>query len=424
MPTLVPQAISSPIIWTLCILCFLLILWRPRGIAEYWWASGGAVLLVALGLVPLQQAGASIRAGASVYLFLTGMMLLADLARQHGLFDWLAAQALRLSRDSQPRLFTLIYGIGIAVTALMSNDATAVLLTPAVLAVVRRTRTSPLPYLFTCAFIANAASFVLPISNPANLVVFDGHLPPLGTWLRIFLLPAAGAIVITFLLLRWRFRTQLAVPIIDGAPPKPLTQYGRRAGIGILAAATGLLATSAMGGPIGPATLVAGLGVLLFVARSNWRLMRAAAADVSWGVLPLVAALFVLVGALQRAGALQLCLQGLAASAAWPRFLHLASISFSIGIAANAINNLPMGLIAASALGAAHASAEAHSAVLVGINLGPNLSVTGSLATILWLIALRRERIQIGALHFLREGILLMPAALLAAVGLLTLTVR
>jgi arsenical pump membrane protein len=93
-------------------------------------------------------------------------------------------------------------------------------------------------------------------------------------------------------------------------------------------------------------------------------------------------------------------------------------------VAANLLHNLPVGLIGAAATQAAGASPALHAAVLLGINLGPNLSVTGSLATILWLIALRRERIQIGALHFLREGILLMPAALLAAVGLLTLTAR
>lgn len=424
MPTLLPQALASPATWILCILSFVLILWRPRGIAEYWWASGGAILLVGLGLLPLKEAGASIRAGTSVYLFLTGMMLLADLARQHGLFDWLASQALRLSRDSQSRLFALIFGIGVVVTALMSNDATAVLLTPAVLAVVRRTKTSPLPYLFTCAFIANAASFVLPISNPANLVVFDGQMPPLGAWLAMFLLPAAGAIGMTFLVLRWRFRHELASPLVDGVPPAPLRLHGKRAGIGILIAAAGLLATSAMGGPIGPATLIAGLAVLVFVGRTDWRLMRNAASDVSWGVLPLVASLFVLVGALEHAGALRLCVAGLAAAARLPNFLHLAAISFVIGGAANAINNLPMGLIAASALHAAKAGSAEHAAALLGINLGPNLSVTGSLATILWLIALRRENLQIGARHFLREGIFLMPLALLTGVGLLTLLVR
>ena len=100
------------------------------------------------------------------------MMLLAEVARQEGLFDWLAAQAVRHSRGSAKRLFLIVYVVGTIVTVLLSNDATAVVLTPAVYAATRAAKVEPLPYLFVCAFIANAASFVLPISNPANLVVF------------------------------------------------------------------------------------------------------------------------------------------------------------------------------------------------------------------------------------------------------------
>ena len=87
-------------------------------------------------------------------------------------------------------MFGLVYLVGIVVTVFLSNDATAVVLTPAVYAAVLKARTKALPYLFICAFIANAASFVLPISNPANLVVYGKSLPPLIPWLRTFLLPS------------------------------------------------------------------------------------------------------------------------------------------------------------------------------------------------------------------------------------------
>src|SRR5277367_1059167 len=131
------------------------------------------------------------------------MMILAELARENGVFEWLADVAARHAKQSSWRLFVLIYLVGTVVTAFLSNDATAVVLTPAVLAVVRRAKVNPKPYLLVCAFIANAASFVFPISNPANLVVFDQHMPPLGEWLRIFLLPSAASILVTFLFLRW-----------------------------------------------------------------------------------------------------------------------------------------------------------------------------------------------------------------------------
>ena len=145
MPTHPAQFVVWAATWTLCVLVFILIFWRPRDIPEYVWAVAGAVLLVVFRLLPWGAAWTAVRAGTSVYCFLAGMMLLAELARQHGVFDWLAALAMEHAQGSQARLFMLVYGIGIVVTSLLSNDATAVLLTPAVLAVVRRAKTSPLP---------------------------------------------------------------------------------------------------------------------------------------------------------------------------------------------------------------------------------------------------------------------------------------
>ena len=402
--------------WVLCIAVFVLILWRPRRIPESVWAVAGAVLLVVFRLLAPGQAWAAVRAGTSVYLFLAGMMLLAELARQHGVFDWLAAVAMEHSKGSQVRLFILVYSIGIVVTALLSNDATAVLLTPAVLAVVRRTKTSPLPYLFACAFVANTASFVLPISNPANLVVFDGHLPSLGQWLHLFFLPAVVAILATFAVLFWHSRRDLHPPMQNGTPPAALSPMGRRAALGVVLAAGALLVTSAMGGPIGPATFAAGLLAMLFVAGRQMRVMFNALRAISWGVLPLVAGLFVLVEALKNAGALAFSVHGLETAAHSSPVVGLSAVALSFGVMANAINNLPMGLIGAGAVSAAHSSLAMHAAVLLGINLGPNLSVTGSLATILWLIAVRREKIEITGWHFLRVGLVVMPPALLLAV--------
>lgn len=416
MPANLTHIVAWTATWLVCIAAFLLILIRPGKIPEFVWAVGGGALLLAFRLLSPSEAWTAVRAGTSVYLFLAGMMLMAELARQHGVFDWLAELALEHSHGSQIRLFVLIYGIGVAVTALLSNDATAVLLTPAVLAVVRRTKTSPLPYLFACAFVANAASFVLPISNPANLVVFAGHLPTLGQWMRVFLLSAVAAIGATFFLLWWRSRDDLRARIDDGIRPAALDVMGRRAGMGALIGAGALLTTSALGGKVGMAALVAGVLVMLYVARTNGRVMTAAIRHMSWGVIPLVAGLFVMVQALKEVGVLRLLSAALLHAAQWPPIAGFSATSFSVGLLANAINNLPTGLIGAAAVKAAHASMTMHAAVLLGINLGPNLSITGSLATILWLDALQRENVQVTGGQFLRVGAILMPCALIVAV--------
>src|SRR5215831_18202100 len=159
MPALPPAQLIF--VWLSAALAIAGILFRPRQWPEALWACAGAVLLVAAGPLSISEAFHAAGQGADVYLFLTGMMLLSELARLNGVFDWLAAFAVRASRRSRARLFTLIYAAGILVTVFLSNDATAVVLTPAVYAAVKKARADPLPYLFICAFIANAASFVL-----------------------------------------------------------------------------------------------------------------------------------------------------------------------------------------------------------------------------------------------------------------------
>jgi arsenical pump membrane protein len=353
--------------------------------------------------------------GLDVYFFLIGMMLLAEVARKEGLFDWLAAQAVRASRASASRLFLIVYVVGTVVTVFLSNDATAVVLTPAVYAATRAAKVEPLPYLFVCAFIANAASFVLPISNPANLVVFGADIPPLTEWLRYFALPSIAGIAATYALLRFSQRSMLTGEVADAERPMPLTIGGKVVAGGIAATAVVLLFASTFGKDLGLPTLICGAAVTGIVLALSRKSPLPVLGDISWSVIPLVAGLFVLVEGLNRTGVLPWLAEILkGAASASPHATSWAS-GIIVALTSNLINNLPMGLIAATTTQSAHVSQQVTGAVLIGVDLGPNLSVTGSLATILWLIALRREGEHVGALRFLRAGIVVMPPALLLA---------
>ena len=206
------------IIWTIAAVATAGVLIRPFQIPEALWAVAGAALLVLFGLITPQDALHGVAKGLDVYLFLTGMMLLAEVARHEGLFDWLAAVATSHAAGSSRRLFWLTYVVGTVVTIFLSNDATAVVLTPAVAAAVKTAGAEPLPYLMICAFIANAASFVLPISNPANLVIYGSHMPPLAMWLPAYALPSVLSIVATFVVLRWSQRASLTNELEEGDP--------------------------------------------------------------------------------------------------------------------------------------------------------------------------------------------------------------
>jgi len=408
--------------WGIAALATAGVILRPLRIPEAVWAVAGACALVGLGLLPVDAAAAGIRKGVDVYLFLTGMMLLAELARQEGLFDWLAAWAASLARGSASRLFGLVYVVGIIVTVFLSNDATAVVLTPAVSAVTRAAKIEqPLPYLFICAFIANAASFVLPISNPANLVIYGSHMPPLLEWLPRFALPSVLSIAATYVVLRWSQRDALRQSASGDVKVPILSRAGKMTAGGIAATAVVLMLASAFGVQLGLPTCVAGLvtlfAVTVMLRSSPWRFLR----EISWGVIPLVGGLFVLVQALDRSGAIHAVSEYLKAETQRSAICSAAGAGILVGLAANLVNNLPAGMIAGMAVQTANASPDVASAVLIGVDLGPNLSVTGSLATILWLTALRRDGVHVKAWDFLKLGFVVMPPALLLALAALLL---
>ena len=201
-----------------------------------------------------------------------------------------------------------------------------------------------------------------------------------------------------------------------------LGRTGTLAGAGIVLTAVALLISSGLDIQLGLPTAICGVvtaAVVLVVKRASpWSTVK----DISWAVLPLVAGLFVMVEALDKTGLIRMIgdvlhrtAEASATETAWGAGLLVAFVC-------NIMNNLPAGLIAGSSVQGAHVSDQVTSAILVGIDIGPNLSVTGSLATILWLTALKRESLSVSAGQFLKLGALVMPPALvLALAGLILL---
>jgi arsenical pump membrane protein len=422
------MALVSPAhLATWCIVTMALcgVIIRPWKMPEALFAVAGAAALVLLSLITAADAAAAIREGIDVYFFLIGMMLLAELARHEGLFDWLAAHAVLRSKGSPARLFVLVYLVGVAVTIFLSNDATAVVLTPAVYAATRRAGARPLPYLLVCAFIANAASFVLPISNPANLVVYGAHMPSLWTWIREFGAASFFSILLTFIVLRFTQRSELAGQIVREPRPPELAMGGRIAAAGITATAAVLLIASSLDSPLGLPTLLAamatGIAIFSLKRRNPWPVLK----HISWSVVPLVAGLFVLVHGVENTGVLAPVMHLISSQARSSPHATALIAGGSAAVLCNAINNLPVGLLASSIAGGASLTPHITGAILIGVDLGPNLSVTGSLATLLWLVALRREGQDISAWKFLLLGSVVMPPALLASLaGFIWLAIR
>ncbi len=407
---------QSAITWSVSLASIALVLIRPKGLPEAWWAMLGACVLVLCRLISPITAIQAAKKGIDVYLFLIGMMVMSELARREGVFDWVARHAVRASKGSRKRLFVLVYCVGILVTIFLSNDATAVVLTPAVLAAVKTAEAEPFPYLLICAFIANAASFVLPISNPANLVVYSQGMRPLGRWLATFGLPSLVSILTTFVVLRWLSSKRLSGDVRTNVDGQPLSATGKLTLYGIGFLAITLMTASALNLDLGAPACVAGVLVAAAVSLREHRAAKDIVKEISWSVIPLVAGLFVIVEALNGAGALHAAVDVLEEMKTWPPLSAALSSAFGVAFISNAMNNLPSGLISGAAVKAAGATDPLWHAVLIGVDLGPNLSITGSLATLLWLIAIRREGEEIGFWRFLKWGALIMPPALALAV--------
>ena len=296
------MSIATYAIWAICLVATIGVITRPFKLPEAVWAVAGAALLLLFGLMPVGEAWAAVMKGGDVYLFLIGMMLLSEVARAEGLFDWVAEHAVRLANGSTSRLFALVFGVGIVVTTFLSNDATAVVLTPAVYAAAKKAKADPLPMLFACALIANAASFVLPISNPANLVLYGGEMPTLGAWMMSFALPSLLSIGVTFLVLRWVERERLAGNCETLVETGTLSRGGKIALGGIVATAVVLIVASAEGLDLGLPTCIAGIATMVAICVGGRKSPVETLRSVSWAVLPLVAGLFVLVEALASTG--------------------------------------------------------------------------------------------------------------------------
>ncbi|MES3153147.1 arsenic transporter [Sphingomonas faeni] len=415
-----PDTLTEPAtwaIWAICLVATFGVITRPFKLPEAVWAVAGAVLLLVFGLIPLDAAWSAVLKGGDVYLFLIGMMLLSEVARAEGLFDWVAEHAVRLADGSISRLFALVFGVGIVVTIFLSNDATAVVLTPAVYAAAKKAKADPLPMLFACALIANAASFVLPISNPANLVLYGGKMPSLAAWMASFALPSLLSIGVTFVVLRWVERERLTGRCETMVETGALSQGGRIAFGGIVATAVLLIAASAKGYDLGLPTCLAGVATMVAICIGRRTSPLATLRCVSWAVLPLVAGLFVLVEALASTGVIAMLARWLAASAARSPTIAAGAAGTILAFGSNLMNNLPAGLIASTTLHQAHVPQIVTDGLLIGVDVGPNLSITGSLATILWLTAIRREGEDVGFWRFLKVGAVVMPPALFAALG-------
>jgi arsenical pump membrane protein len=388
----------------------------------------GGVFAVALGIVPPIAAARAVIDQWDVLAFLAGLLLVSWVAEAAGLFRWTALAAARVAHGSTTRLFVFVCLAGVLLTTLLSNDATALLLTTAVCGLCVELEQPVLPFVLACAFLANSASMTLPTSNPLNVLVMGADRVDLGTYL-VHLLPASAcAIVLTVGALWFLHRESLQRHFDGRCVAAPSTARCRpvlfRLTIVVLVAlGAGYLLAAALAWPLSLPVVVAGIALLLTVHfGSDIPVRRVATAP--WSIIPFVAGLLVVVAALERTGLTRALGAHLLALDGHGAGVGLFGTTFAAAMGSNALNNLPMGAVMVSTLHSA--GARAHPALLCGLllgaDVGPNLAVFGSLSSMSWLLLLRRQGVCISGWDFARVGLMITPLILIAGATAIALT--
>jgi arsenical pump membrane protein len=425
----VPELTKTLLTSLLGILTLVGIMTRPFRWNEAAIAMAGAGLLLLLGLITPADAFYTLVRDWNTFLFFLGMMALSALAEAAGLFDWLAAQAARFAGKSAARLFLNVFLLGSLISALLSNDATALILTPIVYVLVTKLRLPVLPYLFACTFIADTASFLLPVSNPINIIILSRFPLDLATFMRLLFLPSLVVIAINvgvfFLLYRKQLKGSFDIERLPsaGQTVKHRAYFRYTCSVLVLVSFAYVIASAVQL----PLSLIALAGaLLLLVGAVCWKQLslQETAKRISWSIFGFIAGMFIVVRAIEDTGLTTTFGKWLIQLSGGTSFGAVMVGTAGAAIGTNLINNVPMAVVMISALGGIQHAAPAlkHgflAATIFGCDLGPNLTTVGSLATLLWLLILRQRDVDVSGLDYFKVGVVVTPLMLLA--GALTI---
>jgi len=384
---------------------------RPWGWPEAVVAVPAAAVALGAGAISIADAGNEVARLGPVVGFLAAVLVLAQLCAGEGLFAWCGAWMARVANGRPDRLLIAVFVVASLVTAVFSLDATVVLLTPVVFATAARLAVRPRPHVYACTHLSNTGSLLLPVSNLTNLLAFSASGLSFLHFAGLMTLPWLAAIAIEFTVFRSFFARDLAVaaaPLHDASVPVAAPWF---AIVTVAATLAGFVVTSAAG--VNPAWAATG-GALVLAVRAALRRRTTLGAIVGAADLPFLAfvlALAVVVRAVIDNG-LDTALRGwLPEVGGLAGMLGVAAVA---AVAANLINNLPAVLVLLPLT--VQGGPAAVLAVLIGVNIGPNLTYAGSLATMLWRRVLHQHNHTAALGEFTVLGLLTAPAALIAAV--------
>jgi arsenical pump membrane protein len=395
-----------------------LVLLRPRRWHEAWWTIAGALGMLALRTVSPGDALAATLDGRTALLFLLALLLLSLLVGKSGFFEWAAIRCAQFAHGDGRALYRNTFVLGALITATLSLDTTAVILTPIVLALVKRLRMPALPYVVLCAFVSNVGSLLLPISNLTNILFAGTFHLAFAPFAARMLFPQLVALAATYALLGRRFRRELTERFDPASLPSPSSVVPSRA---YFVTSIAALVSVLVGYFFAPLVAVepyviafGGVAVLAVAGAVTGRVRPRVAAEVSWGVFPFVIGLFIAVRGVENLGFSPVV-------SAWLARMHAGSAGKMLttaaitALASNVMNNLPAALLMRGVLHDARVHARPIFAALVGANAGSIVTPFGSLATMLVLALARQAGVTVSTKTVVGLGAVLAPILVVCA---------
>ncbi|MFT4225224.1 SLC13 family permease [Micropruina sp.] len=383
---------------------------RPRGLPEAVAAVPAALIVLLTGALGWDKAWGEIAHLFPVVAFLAAVLVISELCDADGLFRYAGALMAAKSRGDAQRLLVFVFILAAVVTAVLSLDATVVLLTPVVFATASRMGVRPKPHAYACTHLANAGSLLLPVSNLTNLLAMSAAGLTFVSFAGLMALPWLAVLVVEYLAFRQFFASDLSIPATDPEPPEvpPLPRFSA---IVLALTLVGFVVASLFQIE---AAWVALAGALVLLVRAL-KLKQVTAKDIpgfiNLGFLGFVLSLGIVVTAVVEGGL------GAAIGQIVPSGQTLVALFLWAGLAAllaNLVNNLPAVLVLLPF--AAQSGSGAVLAVLIGVNVGPNLTYVGSLATLLWRRIVQAHDHETPIQEFTLLGLLATPIAIVVGV--------
>lgn len=410
------------------VITLLFIYLRPFGISIWISSSIGALLVYLIGIVDLNDILFVWNMVWNSSFALVGLIVFAISLERLGFFNVIANLVILMSRDRNifriktSKFYILIGLFGFLVSAFFSNDGAILILTPIVVALFLSARLDLdiiIVFLLLMSFISDFGSNLFVFSNLTNIITANTFDILFFDFFLFMILPQIFVVIFSLLLFWFMFKSKipsyLELNIINDNLPSPRIIIACFLLLALLL--FGVIFGEKFNIPISIFALIVGVSSAMIACFGGKISINQLIKDSPFSVVIFSLGLFIVVYGLNDIGLIDVLRTQLDSIASMSKFEQIFLVGIISSIGSSIINNLPMVMLGDLAL----QNNELYLVMshLLGCNIGSKLTPIGSLATLLWLVSLKRYGIKIGFLKYMAlSGIITIPILFVSLFGL------